>query len=85
LTYSSCKNEKFFQIGQSENGGVNNEENVTGRLAANRKIKFDKIWSEFLDKIAELNQVFLLKKKKIIFFWSFVEFVKRFRKNNSRM
>lgn len=30
---------------------------VTDRLAANRQNKFERIWNELLEKIAELNQV----------------------------
>ena len=30
---------------------------VTERLASNRKTKFDQLWTEFLNKIADINQV----------------------------
>ena len=38
-------------------GDPKDKESVTTRLAATRQAKFEHLWNEFLDKIAELNQV----------------------------
>ena len=49
----------YIQLGSTDSGG-DTRTNVTERLAINRQKKFDQVWNEFMEKIAELNQVISL-------------------------
>jgi len=48
----------FFSIVENENK-ENKKGNITERLASNRQVKFTELWKELLDKISEINQVFI--------------------------
>ena len=36
----------------------NKKGNITERLASNRQVKFTELWTDFIQKIAEINQVY---------------------------
>ena len=54
-------------------GDPTDKESVTTRLAATRQAKFEHLWNEFLDKIAELNQVMNSKYELRRFYRAIVE------------
>ena len=47
----------FFRIVENRNDDIR-KGNITERLASNRQVKFNELWTELLNKISEINQVF---------------------------
>ena len=51
-----------------DNSGAS-KENVTERLAATRQVKFNQLWTEFMNKLSDLNQVLIANAVRRIFYF----------------
>ena len=78
-----------IDVGESKDGDDNNavsKENVTERLAGTRQVKFNQLWTEFMNKLADLNQVRIINEgSRILYPFLTLESDQRIGNTNSRM
>ena len=76
-------------LGESNDADDNNgtsKENVTERLAASRQVKFNQLWTEFMNKLADLNQVLTTREhRRNFYFVVSLESDQRIGEANSRV